>query len=46
MMTPKDLYLKLKQRAKRLLLKGDLEHYMRTLRRMHEIRSTMTRPAV
>lgn len=31
-------YLRLNRRAMRLMLKGDVERYMRTLREMHSLR--------
>ena len=42
MMTPKALYRKLKRQARQLLLNGDLERYLRTLRELHELRGTVT----
>lgn len=38
MNTPNTLYSTLKRRAKFLLLTGDVERYLHTLRRLHELR--------
>jgi len=38
MMTPTEFHAMLKRRAKRLLLKGDVERYMSTLRELYELR--------
>jgi len=37
-MTPTEFHAMLKRRAKRLLLKGDVERYMSTLRELYELR--------
>ena len=44
MKTPIDIYRSMKHKAKRLLLKGDLERYMRTLRTLHEMQAVHLRP--
>jgi len=38
MNAPIDIYRALKSKARRLLLAGDLDRYLLTLRRMHELR--------
>jgi len=38
MMTPKQAYLKLKIKAKQLMLSGDVDQYMHLLRAMNELR--------
>jgi len=38
MMTPTEFHAMLKRRAKRLLLKGDVERYLSTLRELYELR--------
>jgi len=38
MMTPTQFHAMLKRRAKRLLLKGDVERYLSTLRELYELR--------
>jgi hypothetical protein len=38
MMTPTEFHAMLKRRAKRLLLKGDVERYMSTLRELYDLR--------
>jgi hypothetical protein len=38
MLTPMTSYLKLKRQAMRLMLTGDVERYMRTLRALNELR--------
>lgn len=38
MMTPTEFHAMLKRRAKRLLLKGDVERYLSTLRQLYELR--------
>ncbi|MBL7981657.1 MAG: hypothetical protein JNL52_07575 [Flavobacteriales bacterium] len=38
MKAPINLYRSLKLQAKRLLLAGDVDRYMDTLRRLHELR--------
>jgi hypothetical protein len=38
MLTPMMSYLKLKRQAMRLMLTGDVERYMRTLRALNELR--------
>ncbi len=38
MKAPIDLYRRLKLQAKRLLLAGEVDRYMDTLRRLHELR--------
>lgn len=38
MKSPKHLYGQLKFEARQLLLKGELERYLTTLRAMHELR--------
>jgi hypothetical protein len=42
MLTPKEAYLNLKRQAKRLMLTGDVERYMRTLRALNELRMLQT----
>ena len=37
MATRNDLYRKLKRQAKRLLLQGDVQRYLHTLRELHAI---------
>lgn len=37
MKNPRDRYSRLKRQARRLLLAGQLERYMRILREMHEL---------
>ena len=39
MNAPKEIYLKLKRRARRLLMQGDVDSYMRTLRALHDLRT-------
>lgn len=36
---PIEIYQRLKRRAHRLLMKGDVERYMRTLRALHDLRT-------
>lgn len=38
MMTPTEFHAMLKRRAKRLLLKGDVQRYLSTLRELYELR--------
>lgn len=38
MLSPRKHYLKLRRQAMRLMMIGDLQRYMRTLREMHELR--------
>jgi len=38
MMTPTEFHAMLKRRAKRLLLKGDVERYLSTLRQLYDLR--------
>jgi hypothetical protein len=40
-----NLYDQLKRRAKRLLLAGDVERYLRTLGRLHDLRA-ISRPGL
>jgi hypothetical protein len=40
MMTPTEFHAMLKRRAKRLLLKGDVERYMSTLQELYDLRIT------
>lgn len=42
MLTPKEAYLNLKRQAKRLMLTGDVERYLRTLRALNELRMLQT----
>jgi hypothetical protein len=42
MLTPKQAYLKLKRQAKRLMLTGDVERYMHSLRALNELRMLQT----
>jgi hypothetical protein len=43
MMTPLQAYLKLKRQAKRLMLTGDVERYLQTLRALNELRMLQRR---
>ncbi len=43
MLTPKQAYLKLKLQAKRLMLTGDVERYLQTLRALNELRMLQRR---
>jgi hypothetical protein len=43
MMTPTEFHSMLKRRAKRLLLKGDVERYLSTLRELYELRIAQRR---
>jgi hypothetical protein len=39
MLSPRNQYLKLRRQAMRLMMIGDLQRYMRTLRELHDLRS-------
>ncbi len=43
---PIEIYQRLKRRARRLILKGDMERYMRTLRALHDLRTTPPAAAI
>ncbi len=41
MLSPRKQYLKLKRRAMRLMMIGDLHRYMHVLRAMHDLRAAV-----